>query len=57
MSYPNVSAMIGAAISSGRATLHELDTVYGLQDLHDMLEIAAVDAHNRRLLAPKPGER
>lgn len=50
MAYPNVPALIGACVSSGRATLRELDTVYGLQDLHDLLEIAAVDAHNRRLL-------
>lgn len=32
------------------ATLHELATVYGLRDCYDMLEIAAVDAHNRRVL-------
>jgi hypothetical protein len=34
------------------ATLHELATVYGLRDCHDMIEIAAVDAHNRRILNP-----
>jgi 4-diphosphocytidyl-2C-methyl-D-erythritol kinase len=37
---------IGAVISSRMATLHELDTVYGLLDLHDMLEVLAVDAQN-----------
>ncbi len=57
MAYPNVPGMIGAAVSSGRATLHELDTVYGLQDLHDLLEIAAVDAHNRRLMSKKREDR
>lgn len=31
------------------ATLHELDTVYGVQDLYEMIEILQVDAHNRRL--------
>jgi hypothetical protein len=41
-------------ISSGKATLRELGTDYGTEDLYDMLEIVAVDAHNRRLLAPKP---
>jgi hypothetical protein len=48
--YPNVPFTIGAAISMGKATLHELDTVYGLEDLYDMLEVAAIDAHNQRLL-------
>jgi hypothetical protein len=57
MAYPNVPAMIGAVVSSGRATLHELDTVYGTQDLHDLMEIAAVDAHNRRLLSKKAEDR
>ena len=33
------------------ATLHELDTVYGTQDLFDMVEIISVDTHNRNLLA------
>ena len=37
-------------ISCGLATLHELDTVYGVEDLYDMLEIITIDAHNRWLL-------
>ena len=28
--------------------MHELETVYGVEDLYDMLEILAVDADNRR---------
>jgi hypothetical protein len=32
------------------ATLHELRTVYSLEDVYDMIEVANVDAHNRRLL-------
>jgi hypothetical protein len=31
---------------SDRATLHELETVYGLEDLYDLLEIIEVDAWN-----------
>jgi len=31
------------------ATLSELDTVYGAEDLYDMLEIISVDAHNNRV--------
>lgn len=44
---PNVAAVVGA----GLATLHELDSVYGTEDLHDMLEIIAVRACNERLAA------
>jgi hypothetical protein len=32
------------------ATLTELDTVYGLRDAYDLLEIMNVDAHNARVL-------
>ena len=39
-------------ISSRLATLHELDTVYGVEDLYDMLEILEIDAHNH-LIAVK----
>lgn len=44
---------IGAVISAGKATLHELDTVYGVEDLYDMLEVIAIDAHNRWLMSQK----
>jgi hypothetical protein len=33
------------------ATLHELQTVYGQEDLHDLLEIIVVDSHNERITA------
>ncbi len=32
------------------ATHHELDTIYGLEDLHDMLEVMAVDSINREII-------
>lgn len=51
MSYQNVPQSIGVVVSSNRATLHELQTVYGTKDLYDLLEIIAVDLHNRRELA------
>jgi len=38
-------------VSSQLATLYELDTVYGIEDLYDMLEILIVDATNRRIVA------
>jgi hypothetical protein len=34
------------------ATLYETQTIYSLRDVHDMLEIAAVDARNREILNP-----
>jgi len=50
-----VPKALAAVVSSRLATLHELDTVYGTEDLYDLLEIAAVDAHNRAL-ANQPQE-
>ncbi|WP_276330929.1 hypothetical protein [Methylobacterium currus] len=35
-------------MSSGRATLHELQTVYGIKDAFDLLEVIQIDAHNER---------
>lgn len=34
-------------VSAGKATLHECDTIYSVGDVYMMLEIVAVDAHNR----------
>lgn len=45
----NISAVLGAIVSSRLATLHELDTVYSAEDAYLMLEVLSVDAHNRRL--------
>jgi hypothetical protein len=53
MRYPNVPHLIGIVISHGHATLHELDTIYGTEDIYDLLEIIAVDAYNRRILAKR----
>jgi hypothetical protein len=33
------------------ATLHELQTFYGSEDMHNMLEILVVDNHNERALS------
>lgn len=41
--------MIGA--SPRLATLQELQTIYGAEDLYDMLEVLQVDGFNRRLAA------
>ncbi len=42
-------------ISRRLATLHELDTVYGTEDLWKLIEIAVVDAHNESVMN-KQGE-
>lgn len=54
MEYANVPTVIGAAISHRVATLHEMQTVYSLGDVYDMLEIVNVDAHNQRILSKEP---
>lgn len=48
MDYPNASTLIGAALSTGLATLGELSTVLGTEDAYDLIEIAAVNAYNSR---------
>jgi hypothetical protein len=36
-------------VSSRLATLHELETVYGTEDLYDLIEVLTVDAYNQHL--------
>lgn len=49
-------ATIGTVISSRLATLTELQTVYGVHDLYDMLEIISVDRYNHKLLNLPQGQ-
>ena len=53
--YENVPPLIGLALSFGtpRVTLAELQTVYGLEDLYDMLEVYLVNASNARVAAKR----
>lgn len=44
---------IAAVISSGKATLRELQSDYGLEDVYDLLEVVSIDAFNRQLAAKK----
>lgn len=46
--YKNVPRIIGAIVSSGKATLLELTTDYGARDAYDLWEIVSVDYHNER---------
>jgi hypothetical protein len=47
--YINVPQTIGAIVSSRLATLTELDTVLGIEDLYDLLEVLSVDTYNKNL--------
>ena len=47
--YLNVPASIGTVISKRLATLAELDSVLGTEDLYNLLEIAMVDSYNARI--------
>lgn len=49
MRYKNVPQSIGVVMSQKMATLHELQTVYGIEDVYDMLEVLNVDAHNQEI--------
>lgn len=44
--YANVPPMIGVVISKKYATLHELETVYGLEDLYNLYEIIYINSAN-----------
>jgi hypothetical protein len=46
----NLPRSIGAVVSKGLATLNELQTVYGAEDLYNLLEVLAVDSHNARVM-------
>lgn len=44
---------IGVVVGRRLATMHELQTVYGLETLYDLLEIAGVDTENERIAHEK----
>ncbi len=41
--------LIGTLVASRLATLHELQSIYGIKDAHDLLEILLVDNHNKAM--------
>jgi hypothetical protein len=49
--YVNLPPMIGVVISENKATLCELQSVYGVGDLFNLCEVIAVDGYNRRILS------
>lgn len=50
MSYPNLSPIIGSIVNSKLATLYELQTVYGSEDLIDLYEVILVKLHNENII-------
>ncbi len=53
--YINVPKIIALLVGNKMASLHELSTVYGLEDAYDLIEILVVDSNNKALLN-KPSE-
>lgn len=45
--YVNLRRLIGALVSGKVATLNELQTVYGIMDAYNLLELMTVDAVNQ----------
>lgn len=56
LEYPNVPPLIGMAVSTGKATMAELATVLSVEDLHNIIEIVRVDAHNRRIIEKRKSD-
>ena len=48
LNYVNLPPLCGMIISSGLATLTELQSEYGVRDAFDLVEVISVDAFNRR---------
>lgn len=42
--------MLGMALSFDKALAGPLSAVLGTEDLHDIVEVILVDAHNRRII-------
>jgi len=49
LKYKNVPQSIGIVISSRMANLHDLQSIYGMEDVYDMLEVLNVDSHNQEV--------
>lgn len=46
----NVPALVGFVVSHGKASLTDLTTVLGVEDLHDLVEIIRTDEFNSQLV-------
>jgi hypothetical protein len=50
LKYRNVPQSIGFVLSSKMATLVELQTVLGMEDVYDLIEVISIDNYNQRVL-------
>jgi hypothetical protein len=48
-----VPRVIGTVVSADKATLIELQSIYGVKDAYDLLEVILVDATNQRRMTEK----
>ena len=55
--FVNVPPMIGSVVNSKLATLHELETVYGLEDLYNLYEIILIKTANEQKALKKAREK
>ena len=51
--YINLPRNVAMLVSLRMATLKELQTFYSVQDMYCMLDVAVVDAYNKRKNQPK----
>lgn len=51
--YQNIPPVIATLVSKKMASLIDLQTIYGVKDAYDLLEIYAVDSFNQELLRQK----
>jgi hypothetical protein len=49
--------LIGVLISNKMATLKELQTFYGAEDAYNMLELLAVENHNKKIINDRNKDR
>lgn len=49
--------MIGSVVNSRLATLNELESVYGLEDLYNLYEILLIKTANEQILLKKAKEK
>lgn len=49
----NIPPLIAQVLDTGYANLHELDTVYSVEDCYDLLEAYSVNAYNKNLMEEK----
>ena len=51
----NVPRTIGAVISSGLASMVDIQNELGMEDIYDLLEIITIDAYNKRIAEKSEG--